>query len=155
MIPFCSCSTLLPGAGTRGAHRQQTKTGRGFGPSWGLPPSEDLSEPPSLRDPALCEAVTGRKYHCRLSGSWQMARHRPPWDGYFPLCTFDAIFLTGTFLPCRWFWRVLRAALLLKAGQLTYLCCWIWPPDGGIFKVQKEGKIPSIYLHLGRAFCTP
>lgn len=42
-----------------------------------------------------CGAVTGRKYHCRLSMSWQTARHRPSWDGHLPLCTFDVIFLTG------------------------------------------------------------
>ena len=104
---FCSCSTLLPGAGASCAHRQQTKTGTGL-PSWDSHPSEDLSEPPSLRVPAFCEAVTGRKYHYRLPASWQAIRHGSPWDGHFPLCTFDAIFLTG--IPCRWSWRVLRSA---------------------------------------------
>lgn len=91
---FCSCSTLLPGAGTSCAHRQQTKTGTGL-PSWDSHPSEDLSEPPSLRDPAFCGAVTGRKYHYRLPASWQAIRNGSPWDGHFSLCTFGSIFLPG------------------------------------------------------------
>lgn len=91
---------------------RQTQTGHGQGPSWDSHPSEDLSEPPSLRDPALHGAVTGRKYHCRLFRSWQAAHHRLLWNGHFSLCAFDAIVLTGIF-TCRRSWRILPVLFLL------------------------------------------
>ena len=90
-------STLLPEAGCLCITGQQTQTGRGQEPSWDFHPSEDLSEPPSLRDPAFHGAVTGRKYHCRLFRSRQTVHRRLLWNGYFPLCAFDMIVLTGIF----------------------------------------------------------
>lgn len=41
--------------------------------SWESNPSEDLSEPPPLRDPEEFGAVAGRKYHCPGRGSSHIA----------------------------------------------------------------------------------
>ena len=76
--PSCSSFSLAPirhyfpepdaavPIGTPRIQGQSTQTGHGQEPSWESHPSEDLSEPPSLRDPVSHGAVTGRKYHYGL-----------------------------------------------------------------------------------------
>ena len=94
-ISICTCSTLLPGAGAGCAHRQQAKTGLGLKAVMGFSPLRGSLRAALIAWSRSCGAVTGRKYHYRLSMSWQAARHRPLWDGHLPLCTFDVIFLAG------------------------------------------------------------
>lgn len=124
----------------------------------GFIPSEDLSEPPSLRVLVL-GAMTGRKYHNRLFRSLQTARHRLTGDGLFPLCIFDVI-LFNRHLSCL---QMVAAppppCFPFRAEQLTYLCCRLWTCQCSLSRRMSclhAGKylefFPPTYIHVGKAF---
>ena len=150
---ICPCSTLLPGAGARCAHRQQPKTGPGLKAVMGFPPPRFSPGRPHCVVPLLrgCDwtEVSLWAVHVMANDPPQVALGRT-----FTALTFDVILLTGCSLQMVLAYSPHRFALSSWTANVSLLldmtACRRY-----FSKSREEKKYPSTYFHVGRTFCTP
>ena len=93
---------------------------------WGISSSEDLSEPPSLRDPVDTGLWLDGSIIIDCSGHGRR-RATSRQKIHFSRSHLWCHLLTASLTCCRWSWRMFLYACPFQAEQLTYLCFWMWP----------------------------